>query len=280
MFKKKLLALIFLFPNILLSSNLSYQTTRLKSTGGAGVASILLDEATFLNPAPLAFFNLTSVLIQRTGGQEKINNQGDVDSENYMAVISDSKGSIKGSFSYLKSSQQEVKGTSYAASLAFPLKQTSSIGTTFRRSTTKIKNQEETKNQYILGASHNISPNFSLGAILVDPLSKEKNNSFAIFGAQIVYGDFISLMLDIGANYNFPLDESLLYKTAVQIMFFTDVYLRAGYFYDRGLKDKGTGVGIGWVQPRLAVEAALKNSKDFFSTKTNRETSFSLSYRF
>jgi hypothetical protein len=66
----------------------------------------------------------------------------------------------------------------------------------------------------------------------------------------------------------------------VQIKFFTEVYLRAGYFNDKGMEEKGTGVGLGWVQPRLAIEAALKNSKGFTSSKTARETSFSLSYRF
>ncbi len=269
------------------SAEYSFQTTRLKATGGAGVGSLLMDEATVLNPAPMAFFNLTSVYIQRTGGDttNDVNNvPTSVKSENYAAIITDTKNMIKGSASYITESMGKNKRTIISGSTAFPIKKKSAIGFTYRNltatTTTDGKKKEEKSNQYILGASHNISQNLSLGAVFIDPFTKEKNDTLGILGGQLVYGDFISLMLDVGANYNFPLDETLLYRTAVQIMFFTDIYLRAGYFNDKGLKEKGSGVGLGWVQPKLAVEAALKNSKGFTAGKTVKETSFSLSYRF
>ncbi len=284
MFQKYLPLFIIFFSNAVFSAPISYQTTRLKSTAGAGVGSILMDEATFLNPAPLAFFNLTAVLIQRAGGDETTNGNdetSELKSENYAAVLSDSKSALKGSFSYVKAKLGNEKSSMISASTAFPIQQKSAIGATYRKITKTVSGQkDENINQYVLGASHNISPNLSVGAILIDPFSKNKEDALAVLGGQVVYGDFIALMLDVGANYNFPLDESLVYKGAVQIMFFTDVYLRAGYFNDKGLEEKGTGVGLGWVQPRLAIEAALKNSKGFTSSKTTRETSFSLSYRF
>jgi len=69
--KKRFLSLIiFLLISLNLSANTNFstvQTTRLKSTGGAGVGSILMEEATFLNPAPIAFYNLSSVYLQKTG---------------------------------------------------------------------------------------------------------------------------------------------------------------------------------------------------------------------
>ncbi|MFI5390544.1 MAG: hypothetical protein ACHQYQ_04210, partial [Bacteriovoracales bacterium] len=192
-----------------------------------------------------------------------------------------SKSQVKGSFSYVKAKQGNDKSTMMSASTAFPIQQRSAIGATYRKITNSISGQKDViTNQYVVGASHNISPNLSVGAILIDPFTKIKEDSQAVVGGQLVYEDFIALMLDVGANYNFPLDESLVYKGAVQIKFFTEVYLRAGYFNDKGLEEKGTGVGLGWVQPRLAIEAALKNSKGFTSSKTTRETSFSLSYRF
>ncbi len=280
MLHKVVLPIFLVFCQPIFSAPLSFQTTRLKSTGGAGVGSILLDEATFLNPASMAFFNLTSIMIQRTGGDEKSDNSSELKSENYAAIMSDTKGPIKGSFSYVKNTQEKNKGSTFGISTAFPIKGKSSIGVTYRRTSFQENGQDKSVNQYVLGASHNIGPSFSLGAILIDPLSKEKNNTLAEFGAQLVYGDFVALMLDVGANYNYPLDESLLYKTALQIMFLPDVYLRAGYFNDKGQEEKGTGVGLGWVQPRLAIEAALKNSKGLTSSRTIRETSFSLSYRF
>lgn len=285
---QKILALIFFFcSQMSFSAEYSFQTTRLKATGGAGVGSLLINEATVLNPAPMAFYNLTSVYIQRTGGDttNDINNGPvSVKSENYAAILTDTKSMIKGSASYINESMGNTKRTIISGSTAVPIKKTSAIGFTYRylTDTTTIdgNKKEEKSNQYVLGASHNISQNLSLGAVFMDPFSKDKNDTLAILGGQLVYGDFISLMLDVGANYNFPLDETLLYRTAIQIMFFTDIYLRAGYFNDKGLEEKGSGVGLGWVQPKLAVEAALKNSKGFSTGKTVRETSFSLSYRF
>lgn len=287
MYQKIIAIFILFFSQTVISYGFDFQTTRLKSTGGAGVGSILMDEATVLNPAPLAFFNLTAVLIQRTGGDTTLDVKNDstpIKSENYAAIISDSKGPVKGSVSYIKGKNGNGdKNDIISVSTAYPIDK-SAIGVTYRRLSTTFapgsNKKEETSNQYVLGASHNISPSLSVGAILTDPFSKNKNDSQAVIGGQVIYGSFISLMLDVGANYNFPLDETLLYKGAVQIMFFTDVYLRAGYFNDKGLEEKGTGVGLGWVQPRLALEAALKNSKGFTAKKTERETSFSLSYRF
>ncbi|MFI5391778.1 MAG: hypothetical protein ACHQYQ_10485, partial [Bacteriovoracales bacterium] len=130
MFQKYLLLIIIFFSNAVFSAPISYQTTRLKSTGGAGVGSILMDEATFLNPAPLAFFNLTAVFIQRTGGDETTNGNDETNlkSENYAAVLSDSKSQVKGSFSYVKAKQGDDKSSMISASTAFPIQQRSAIG--------------------------------------------------------------------------------------------------------------------------------------------------------
>jgi hypothetical protein len=284
----KIVALIFLFcSQMLFSGEFSFQTTRLRGTGGTGVGSILLDEATVLNPAPMAFYNLTAVYVQRTGTDTTTNINdvtGSVKSENYAAIVSDTKSMVKGSVSYVTEKIENNKNTLISGSTAFPIKKKSAIGLTYRNLTTTTTSggikKDVKSSQYVIGASHNISPNLSVGAVFIDPLAKNKNDTQAVLGGQMIYGDFIALMLDVGANYNFPLDETLLYRGAVQIMFFTDVYLRAGYFNDKGLEEKGTGVGLGWVQPKLALEAALKNSKGFSAAKTVKETSFSLSYRF
>ena len=42
-------------------SDTKIQTTRLKSTAGVGAGSILLDEATMLNPAPVAFYQTGAI---------------------------------------------------------------------------------------------------------------------------------------------------------------------------------------------------------------------------
>ena len=45
-----------------------HQTTRMQSSAGVGVGAVLLDEATLLNPAPMAFYQIGAIYYQ----QEKI----------------------------------------------------------------------------------------------------------------------------------------------------------------------------------------------------------------
>lgn len=93
-------------------------------------------------------------------------------------------------------------------------------------------------------------------------------------------------MFDAGADYNQDLSKTATWKAATQIKLFSDFYARFGAFNDKGLKQKGSGVGIGWLQPRLVLELALKNTELLESEELNqtgediKETSFSLSYRF
>ena len=58
-----------------------------------------------------------------------------------------------------------------------------------------------------------------------------------------------------------------------------DFYMRFGAFNDKAREEKGNGYGLGWVQPRLAFEFALKNTKQVASVAQNRsETKNSADY--
>lgn len=258
-----------------------FETTRLKSTAGAGVGSILMDEATILNPAPIAFFDIGSIYLNK-GVSEQTTSlgspQGDVD---HMGVIvSDSKSSTAGSVSYQVQKIGEQKKTLLAAAMASPIKERSAMGVSLRRTSEVSSNGVETNYlQTVMGITHVVNQNFTIGFVAVDPFKERVSDSIGVFGTQYVFKEFISLMVDVGANYYEKLNDSFLHRSAVQFKLLDDFYARFGFFRDLGQKMKGTGVGLGWVQPRLALEGALKNTETFSGDEIT-ESSFSLSYRF
>lgn len=258
-----------------------FETTRMKSTAGAGVGSILMDEATLLNPASVAFFNVGSVYLSK-GSSERTSQAGQLVSEtdNLGAIVSDAKGNTAGSLSYQVQKQGNLKRKRISAAMARPIKKKSAIGFSVRRTTDTLSNgEEEDYFQTTVGITHAISNEFTLGFVAFDPLKKRIEDSMGIFGVQYVFEDFISLILDGGANYYQDIRETFLYKGALQFKLLDDFYARVGYSRDMGKEESGTGVGLGWVQPRLVIEVALRNIETFQAEESS-ETSFSLSYRF
>lgn len=270
-----------------------FQTTRLKSTAGAGVGSILMDEATILNPAPIAFFNVSSIYLQRSGGDlnsDGINAQSPSTASSTAVIISDSKGPVGGSISYIDQTESSKRIKRISASLSSSFGQKSAIGTTYRM--TKLEDsesgvvQERDYKQFIVGVSHAISNSLSLGLVVIDPTKVIPEETRGIVGLQYVFNDFISVMGDVGADYNINLSDTFLYRGAMQFKVYQDFYLRFGVHEDKGLAEKGNGVGIGWVQPRLVLDVALRNlerNRTTFlsgSQQSFKETSFSASYRF
>jgi len=273
-----------------MSSTYNFETTRLKSTAGTGVASLLIDESTILNPAPMAFFNIASFYIQRSdqktstreNGIKKLMN----DSSHLGFIASDSKGRFKGSVSYQKHEEGQSQKKRWAIAIASPFGESSAIGFTY--STTKKKN-ETTKSQYsnvVLGLSHILDESFSFGLTVQDPFKKDAEFYTGVIGIQYSYKRLITLMADLGGKYNLDLEGESIYKGAVQIKVFEDFFLRLGTSTDNSTKEKATGAGVGWVQPKLSINFAVKSIK--FSPQEEermqptdiKENSFSLSYRF
>ena len=93
-------------------------------------------------------------------------------------------------------------------------------------------------------------------------------------------------MFDAGADYNRPLRETTLWKAAFQLKVFDNWFMRFGVFDDQGKFERGSGAGIGWVQPRLVIDLSLKNTKISENellvqeAEDIKESSFSISYRF
>ena len=87
-----------------------FQTTRLNSTAGTGVASILSTEAAILNPAASAFFNGSTFSYQRYSASLRKENPERVaasdefpkDNRSDGAFLSDHSGPIKGGVGYIR----------------------------------------------------------------------------------------------------------------------------------------------------------------------------------
>lgn len=272
-----------------------FETTRLKSTAGAGVGSILMDESTILNPAPIAFFNVSSIYLQKTKiditPKDKKLRSSYPESDLMGIIISDSNKNLSGSLSYQKQKEKYDERERLALSLASPIKGKSSLGLAYRFTKDKDSSDgkiytEDKYHQFLLGVTHAIKSYLTVGMVISQPHKIKALDNFAIVGFQYLFKDMISIMVDSGANYFENLSNTLLLRSALQLKIFQDFFLRFGMFRDRGKGERGNGVGLGWVGPRLVFDLAFKNttvSENLDKKQPNdniKETSFSLSYRF
>ncbi|MBF0206057.1 MAG: hypothetical protein HQK53_04130 [Oligoflexia bacterium] len=281
-----------------------YETTRLKSTGGTGVASILMDEASVLNPASISFFNISAIYLQKNSAEfvddnrfshDEINRPIDK-SNTYSVILSDAKEFMKGSISYQKQREWHNERKRYSFSLASPMGKLSSLGVILRYSKDYFSENGETSiekkyTQLIFGATHALENGLTFGIVAVDPLEKKVEDRKIIIGTQYTISNILTIMADIGSDYREDLSDNVLYRGAIQINLFSDFYLRTGLFRDRCLKEKGTGIGLGWISPRLMLEVAIKSTEFMYSLNAERsagryypkdmkDLSFSLSLRF
>ena len=258
MYKIFITLIIFIFAqNISFSAIRDFETTHLKSTAGAGVGSLLLEESSILNPAPIAFFNTSSIYFQKTGTQfnnENTSNPYDAPDSDIMAVIvSDTKGKAKGSISYIYQNEGYSFRRRISGSVSYLLGKGSAMGMTYKYTMDTIASKDRVEpidkyQQITAGFSHIIGPNTSVGVVFIDPLQKKANETRAIIGVQYNLQDFLSLMVDAGADYNQDLANTFLYKLAVQVKVYDNFFIRAGKFSDKGKQEnrKWSWPELGW----------------------------------
>ena len=268
---------IIIFFSLICSANGSLieieQTPRLKSTGGVGVGAVLLDEATLLNPAPMAFYQIGAIFYQKNSRKRQdVSETSSSDYDSTLLIASDSKGRVGGSVSYDKREETKLVNVS----LATPVSEKSSLGVTYR----KYEGLGLEATSLDIGVSHAITEFFTLGAIVKNP---QRNNNFDtrfILGTQFVYKDFIAVLFDLGSDWENTLNEDLVYGAGLQFKTFNDFYLRIGSSKDKKLKKTHSGVGLSWVSPRILLNFAISNILEENSDETIKDTSFSVSYKF
>lgn len=270
-------------------------TTRLQSTSGAGVASLTADEATVLNPAPLAFFGQSYLYTHYNRSSIDLPDSSpdrDPKKSKSMSVIATDGGQgIKGSFNYTWLNHDRAERKRFAFASAFPLSKTSSFGMTYRYTVDRDYDGQNTldkdkRHQVVLGVYHMIASYLSLGVIITDPFKANSDESVAVAGAQLSYKDMIVLMTDAGANYSDDLSKSFLYRAGMQLKIFSDFLLRFGMHKDNGLRERGSAYGLAWISPRLQVNLAFRTiDVDPWEERQQRaekikETSLSMSVHF
>lgn len=299
---------VSLFSLPLLASFGPYETGRLTGTAGAGVGSVLLDEAAVLNPAPLAFYNLSSIYLQRSGlnfkEADEINqseaqkefekarvNQYNNRSVSYGVILSDTKGPFKGSFGYFKQKEKLNTRQRFAGTWSSLMSEDSAFGLRGQRTTDTIESEdglprkERTFYQVSVGVLHVLSEELTVGLVANDPFESLPEESTAELGVQYYFNRLFVLMADGGLNYYQTASDSYFYKGALQISFFKDFFLRGGIFHNEGRKEKGNGVGLSWMGARVIADVALKNTTFFGpenskKTDKSRDLTFSLSVHF
>lgn len=279
-----------------------YETARLKSTAGAGVASVLLDETVLLNPAPLAFFSESAIYGEKN--TLTLKNEGEknspevkeesISSDSYGVILADAKGSVKGAVSYQTQREWENWRKRFSAAFSSPIAEHSAAGIQVRQTEEgNFHSRKMEKKKYwqiSVGAIHALSESFTVGVVIFDPLrSYAEDNRFAV-GMQYMITKNFALMADVGSDYNDDLKKAVFYRGGAQINFFSDLYLRAGLFRDLGRKEEGSGVGLAWVGPRLVFNLGMKTTRfnysleelKFHSYPPNkmREVALSMSIRF
>lgn len=254
-----------------------FRTTRLMSTAGAGVASILSTEAAILNPASSAFFNGSSFSWQSYSttlqNEHDLRNQPEnrfpKNTRSQGIFMADHSGPVKGGVAYITQDENNIERERMVLHGAASMGPTTSMGVSYSYLQDKYekapRNRHRVHHQASLGITHILDEDTILALTVLDPTRTTPNEEKAIAGFQYTLADRFTIIGDIGAQYTENVSEKYLWRAAVQMNIFSDFYVRVGQFYDNIQKLKGTGWGVSWIGPRLGVEFAQLNSEQFDS---------------
>ncbi|MEE2671204.1 MAG: hypothetical protein VYA54_05810 [Bdellovibrionota bacterium] len=245
---------------------LPYETTQLKSQSGAGVASLLTNEATFFNPASIVFTNQSTFLYGRNSIE--LEDKSDLRDRDYKEgltesfILVDSSTSLKGGFNYIYQNQATGKKRSYNLSMAAPISKRSAAGFVISHNEEdSLLYRNKIYTQIDFGYTQVIKEGLTYGFV-VDDITFV-NSEYFKYTAGIFYSfnKFVDLIADVGSGDMLNRDKKSFNKWALQIQAHDGVFLRYGRFYDRSLGFKGSSYGVTWVGPKLVLDYAIKNSE-------------------
>lgn len=252
-----------------------FQTTRLNSTAGAGVASILSTEAAILNPAASAFFDGSSMSyqsystsLQKESSLRKDEND-DFAKHNRSTgyFIADHSGPLKGGVAFTQQDENHYERQRMIIHAAAPMGAKASMGVSYNYIQDKLprsfSNRHRVNHAFSVGSSYIVDTKTVLGLVVVDPTRTLPGEERAIAGFQYTVADRFILIGDVGAQYSEDVMKKYLWRAAAQINIFSDFFLRGGRFYDNVRETKGTGWGASWIGPRLGIEFAQLITEHF-----------------
>ena len=275
-----------------------FQTTRLNSTAGTGIASVLATESAILNPAASAFFSGSSIsyhsyktsLRKESDDRDAANDDFPSRNKSQGLFMSDHDGPVKGGIAYIMQDENNFERSQVIAHGAALVSDHTSMGfaykyiyDTFPKS---FKHRHSASHQLSAGTTHIVDDKTIIGLVIVDPTRTTPDEERIIAGFQYQIASKLSLLGDAGTQYTKDVKDKYLWRAAVQLQLFDDFFLRVGKFYDNVRENKGTGWGVGWLGPKLGVEFAQKFSEQFgeegyiYQNETIVDTSLSAVIKF
>lgn len=287
--------LLFLLPAIAFAKIRDFETTRMMSLSGAGVGAVLVNEASFLNPASIAFYDDSALYYQRntskveTQDPSRLTNQNNFKEGDFETlVISDTNAAYRGTFSYQRQNENSFKRTRYTSSLSTLLAPRHAIGVLYRYTMDNTpSDHSDIFHQFNFGYTYIESKKFSFGLILVDPFQKRKNDTKVVAGInyELFYNFF--LLADYGTYYAFEAKNNTVSSYGIQLSLLKNIFVRIGQSYNQFNNEKSQSWGFSWVGPRMSLEYAYKSTElisktsDYLINDENMiEQSLALSVRF
>src|SRR5690554_2064886 len=226
------------------------ETTRLMSTSGAGIGSLLLNEAAFLNPASVYFFKSSSFYYQRGSSQldnESKDREGSIaEGKNEVFLLTDTSSPLKGGFSYQTQSFNGWKRKRLTSSASTNVGERASFGLLYRY-TEEDLGESDIYHQVVFGASYVHDEKLTLGATLVDPFQSNPGDTHVGLGAQYSLFQNLQAIADIGTDYRKSLEKGYFWAAALQAQFFGNFFLRHGRNHNSNLESRASSWGLSWV---------------------------------
>lgn len=275
-----------------------FQTTRLNSTAGTGVASILSTEGAILNPASSAYFEGSSLSYQSyatslrrdSAAREAASDDFAKRNKSQGFFLSDHSGPVKGGVAYIQQRENFFERERFTIHGAVPMTPNSSLGVRYSYFQDKLPNtynkSYEVHHQAAVGSTFVLDEDTYLGLLVIDPTRNNPGDERALAGFQYDVADRVIILADVGAQYTKDVKKKYLWRAAIQLNIFSDFFVRAGRFYDNITEFKGTGWGASWIGPRLGAEFAQKISDKFgensyiYKNETLVDTSLSVILKF
>jgi hypothetical protein len=235
-----------------------YQTTRLISTSGAGVASMLVHESTLLNPAPVAFFDGTYLSSQRSRSSYNSSQNTKNEQESELHIVTDTSSVLKGSVSHFYNNDFGNTRRRSSLSMSGPVNKKTAMGLIYHFSQDRINDIESEYSRFDLGLIHVYSEEISLGAVLQDAAGATGDQRKFIGGLHYNLTNLISLILDYEIDINGDKEKDNANRFAIQLSATESIFLRGGMFNDFINYEKGTSYGLSWVGPKLSIDLGVK----------------------
>lgn len=265
-------------------------TTRLISTNGAGVGSILLNESTILNPASAFFFNQSTFLVQKDAtshlNRSSERSSGYPSGSKHLYSISDVSSPLKGGLSLQKQSENGMERLRFASSASSLIGKDTAMGIIYRYTQEEDREDENTFHQAIIGLTHIYNNNLSMGLRIKDPFTSKRYDDSITAGIQYSLIGTVQLILDYETRLLEDFNKENSTKAALQAALTNSIFLRYSQETNTLNKYNAVAWGASWIGPKLSLEYANrtktynKDFGDFFKDEQHFESSLSLALVF